>query len=663
MADVTDADAVHGMMERLDATLPPLAGVIHSVGVLSDAALTNQNWERFEQVLGPKVQGAWHLHRETLHRDLDMFVLFSSVAGVLGNPGQANHSAANAFLDQLAGYRRSLGLAGQSIAWGAWAGLGEAEEQRERIARQLEAAGTGWMTPAQGIQALDRLVRQDVTSGMVAVVDWPVLAEGLDQRTALLEDLLAEAEDGSGGSGAGTVDADLLTRLRTTAASERESLLASFVQAEVKAVLRLPSTPAATVGFFEMGMDSLMSVELRNRLNRALSGEYVVSNTAVFDYPNVASLAQHLTEELGRLGDAGAPSAPLARPVRERRRQVFQEEDSIAIVGMACRFPGAPDLPTFWRLLEEGETTVTDGRQDGGNWKGLVGDPKEEEAVYRRGGFVEGIDQFDARFFRIAPIEARMMDPQQRMLLETTWQALEDAGIDPEGLRGSRTGVYAGVGGSEYRDVIAASGQEDAFLGTAASVAAGRIAFAFGLEGPAMPVDMACASSLAAVHQASVALMRGEVDLALASGVNVTLSQSFARFYRELGMISKTGQCNAFDTAADGFVRSEGCGVVVLKRLSEAEADGDRIWGSYQGVGHQSERGQRWPAGAQRACSGAGNRGRLGAGRSGDLGSGLSGGPWNWDGTGRFHRTTSAGGRVWQGTGTGTSSAPRFVQD
>ena len=179
LADVTDADAVHGMMERIDATLPPLAGVIHSVGVLSDAALTNQNWERLEQVLGPKVLGAWHLHQETVHRDLDMFVLFSSVAGVLGNPGQANHSAANAFLDQLAGYRRSLGLAGQSIAWGAWAGLGEAEEQRERIARQLEAAGTGWMTPAQGIQALDRLVRQDVTSGMVAVVDWPVLAEGL----------------------------------------------------------------------------------------------------------------------------------------------------------------------------------------------------------------------------------------------------------------------------------------------------------------------------------------------------------------------------------------------------------------------------------------------------------------------------------------------------
>ena len=192
IADVTDADAVGRMVGRIEAALPPLAGIIHSVGVLSDAALTNQTWERFEQVLGPKVLGAWHLHRATMHKDLDMFLLFSSVAGVLGNAGQANHSAANAFLDQLAGYRRSLGLAGQSIAWGAWSGLGEAEEQRERIARQLEAAGTGWITPSQGIQALDLLVRQDMASGMVAAVDWSVVAGDQDTRPPLLEELVEE---------------------------------------------------------------------------------------------------------------------------------------------------------------------------------------------------------------------------------------------------------------------------------------------------------------------------------------------------------------------------------------------------------------------------------------------------------------------------------------
>ena len=195
----------------------------------------------------------------------------------------------------------------------------------------------------------------------------------------------------------------------------------------------------------------------------------------------------------------------------------------------------------------------------------------------------EGIEWFDSRFFRIAPIEARMMDPRQRMMLETSWQALEDAGIDPDGLRGSLTGVYAGVGDSEYRELIEASGSGGSHLGTTASVTAGRVAFALGLEGPAMAIDMACASALAAVHQAVVSLQRGEIDLALAGGVNAVLSPAVSRFMTEAGMLSRSGQCRPFDASADGYVRGEGCGVVVLKRLRDASADGDRIWGVIKG--------------------------------------------------------------------------------
>ena len=200
-----------------------------------------------------------------------------------------------------------------------------------------------------------------------------------------------------------------------------------------------------------------------------------------------------------------------------------------------------------------------------------------------RGAFVDDIDWFDSRFFRISPVEARMMDPQQRMLLETSWEALEDAGIDAEGLRGSQTGVYAGIGGSEYRNLIESSGKLGNYLGTNSSVAAGRIAFALGLEGPAMAIDMACASALAAVHQAVSGLQRGEVDLALAGGVHVVLSSSVSDFMTELGMLSKSGQSSPFDASADGYVRGEGCGVVALKRLSDAERDGDRIWGVIRG--------------------------------------------------------------------------------
>ncbi len=582
LADMTDSAAVDQMLARIDTEMPPLAGVIHSVGVLSDGSLGNQTWERFEQVLWPKMLGAWQLHQATLDRDLDLFVLFSSITGVVGNSGQGNHAAANAFLDQLAAYRRSLGLPAQSIAWGAWSGLGEAEEQRDRIERQLEASGTGWISPQQGLQAFEELVRQDQTFGMVASVDWPILADNFDETPPFLDELLPREGDDDASDSEGT--ADLLSQLKELPPDAWEPALVPFLQGELQAVLRLPSPPSPTVGFFDLGMDSLMSVELRNRLNRILSGEYVVSNTAVFDYPNIATLAGHLAAELGRVqvstpAQVGDGPEPL-RPTPSTQR----DDDSIAIVGMACRFPGAPDLASFWDLLEKGQNAITEGRLSGGPWEGVVGDPAAQEAIFRRGGFVEGLDRFDHRFFRISPIEARLMDPQQRLLLETTWHALEDAGLDPEGLRGSRTGVYAGIGGSEYRDVILANGQDDLYFGTSLSLTAGRIAFVLGLEGPAMPVDMACTSSLAAVHHAAEALRRAEVDLAVVAGANTTLSLPIARFHRDMGMLSNSGRCNAFDASADGFVRSEGCGVLVLKRHSQAELDGDRIWGLVKGT-------------------------------------------------------------------------------
>ena len=586
LADIADGDSVDGMLERMDRRLPPLRGVIHSVGVLSDGALTNQTWERFERVLWPKVLGAWHLHRATLDRDLDLFVLFSSRVGVMGNPGQANHAAANAFLDQLAGHRRALGLAGQAIAWGAWSEIGEAAEQRERIDQRRSALGGRWFTPQQGLRAFDRLVRQDVTNSVVMAMDWAVFEEAVEERPPLVEELLSATSEDT--EDAASSPRDVLSRVGEAPAAERENVLVSFLQGEVQAVLRLPSAPAPTVGFFDLGMDSLMAVELRNRLNRALSGAYTAPNTLVFDYPDIAALAAHLNGELGEDGAAAAPErqpvpAPGPQPEPARELTPGKEDDAIAIVGMACRFPGAPDLASFWHLLQDGADLVTDGRRDPGPWKDVAGDPDGPDDASRRGAFLEEIDKFDARFFRIAPIEARMMDPRQRLLLETTWHALEDAGLDPAKLKGSNTGVYAGVGNGDYRDVAVLSGEAHGYLGTTMSVTAGRISFALGLTGPAIPLDMACASSLAAVHQAASALRHGEVEMALVSGVNAILSPDITTFMREVGMLSATGRCSTFDAAADGFVRGEGCGVVVLKRLTEARADGDRIWGVIRG--------------------------------------------------------------------------------
>ena len=248
-------------------------------------------------------------------------------------------------------------------------------------------------------------------------------------------------------------------------------------------------------------------------------------------------------------------------------------------MGMACRFPGADDLSSFWRLLEACESAVSDGRPESAHFIGLGGDTFGPNPTYRQGAYINGIDRFDAAFFRIAPIEARNMDPRQRLLLETSWRALEDAGINPDRLRNSRIGVYAGIRNSEYRDLMREGANGVNYLGTSGSMAVGRVAFVLGLEGPAIPVELACASSLAAVHQAVGALQQGEVDMALAGGVNAVLSQAVTREMSRIGMLSPDGQCTTFDADSDGYVRGEGCGMLVLKRLSAAETDGDRFWG------------------------------------------------------------------------------------
>ena len=327
--------------------------MIHSVGVLSDAALANQDWGRFERVLGPKVVGAWHLHRATRDLELDLFVLFTSVAGVLGNAGQANHAAANAFLDRLAQHRRALGLAGQAVAWGAWSGTGEAEEQRGRIEERMRAAGQGWLTPVQGLQALDRVVERDAAAAVVTAVEWSVLGGRLTRIPAFLEEVVSsegaasrEAE-AAGGDG-------LVSRLRRVVEAEREAVLVEFVQDELQEVLRLAERPSSTVGFFDLGMDSLMAVELRNRLSRALTGVCTVSGTAVFDHPDAQRLGRHLAGELGMLGEA-----PVSAPVRAPASAAVAVEDArVAIVGMACRFPGGADLAAFWEQLEAGRDAV-----------------------------------------------------------------------------------------------------------------------------------------------------------------------------------------------------------------------------------------------------------------------------------------------------------------
>ena len=275
----------------------------------------------------------------------------------------------------------------------------------------------------------------------------------------------------------------------------------------------------------------------------------------------------------------------------------IEPAEPIAIIGMACRFPGAPDLDAFWRLLEAGENSITEG--DPGSGIGRFGQifPYTDVAgdASRFAGLLDDIDLFDPAFFRISPVEAETLDPQHRLMLETSWRALEDASLDPDRLKGSRSGVFTGISSMDYRHHVLewldeAAEQPEPSVGLYAGVGtnlngvSGRVAFLLGLEGHTTVTDAACASSLVAVHQAVTALYQRELDLAIAGGVNVILDPRLFEARTIAGILSPDGQCKAFDASANGFVRAEGCGVVVLKRLDEAIAAGDRIWGVLRGT-------------------------------------------------------------------------------
>ncbi|MGY1503361.1 type I polyketide synthase [Streptomyces sp. QTS52] len=363
-------------------------------------------------------------------------------------------------------------------------------------------------------------------------------------------------------------DGSLRGRLTPLTETERTGVLLRLVRDTAAAALGHddPDAVQATRPFKELGFDSLTSVDFRNRLATSTGLRLPVS--VVFDHPSPRRMVQALYAELFGTRAVATTPAPTATTLARRRAA---DGEPLAIVGMACRFPGGvTDPDDLWRLLTEGRDGITGFPRDRG-WRA-------QDAA--RGGFLDDVAGFDAGFFGITPREALTMDPQQRLLLETSWEAIERAGIDPTTLRGTRTGVYVGAAGLGY-SLLFPPGSEQmagyAVTGTATSVVSGRVSYVLGLEGPAVTVDTACSSSLVALHTAAQALNSGECDLALAGGVCVMPDASlFADFERQ-GGLAEDGRCKAFAASADGTGWSEGAGVLLVERLSDARRNGHRV--------------------------------------------------------------------------------------
>ncbi|MER5786666.1 SDR family NAD(P)-dependent oxidoreductase, partial [Streptomyces mobaraensis] len=527
--DITDREA---LAELLKTTRP--TAIVHTAGVLDDGLLASQTPQRLDAVLRPKADAAWHLHELTTDLDLTAFVLYSSLAGTIGNPGQANYAAANAVLDALAHHRTTHGKPATSLAWGPWAQTGMAGDLTEADLHRMERSGVKALTDSEGLALFDAAVR----SGDAALVP----ARLLRTRTRRV------------------------TRAAAQAGAFSAAELAELVRTQAAAVLGFADATAVAPGrqFQDLGFDSLTAVEFRNRLGTATGLQ--LPSTLIFDYPTAQAVTDHLVAELSGTQPVETTVTATTAP---------NDDEPIAIVGMACRFPGGVATPEqLWQLVAAGADAVGEFPTDRGWDVDGIYDPvpgTPGRTYSRQGGFLYDAAEFDPVFFGISPREALAMDPQQRLLLETSWEAMERAGVDPNSLRGSRTGVFAGLMYHDYG------------LGTApaatsgGSLVTGRVSYTFGFEGPAVTVDTACSSSLVALHLAAQALRSGECDLALAGGVTVMATPGmFVEFSRQRGLAAD-GRCKAFSADADGTGWAEGAGMLLVERLSDARRNGHQV--------------------------------------------------------------------------------------
>ena len=522
--------------------------MIHAAG-LADGSV--------DSVLATKLEIATTLERAAEGQTPAFLLLFSSAAGVWGTSGHVAYAAANRALDRWAQQARARGVPATAIAFGRFEepGLLSAAEDAA-----LDQSGLRAMRPADAFAAAMQAVAEGVAHRIVAAVDWPQFRATFEarRRRHLLDRVAPDR--------LATIAGPLVRPGKAAPVRLDRAGLAALV-----ADLLGHADPARInpdKGLFEQGMDSLLTVSFRRRLEEAAG--VAVPAAVMFAHPTLSLLADWL--------------AGVARVVPAAARQSRMSSEPIAIVGIGCRFPGDSDTPAGYlaRLMTglDAVGAVPTTRPTAALWRKV-------SAAVQSAAFLDGVERFDAAFFGISPREAVQLDPQQRLLLEVAWHALENARIAPDSVNGKRAGVFVGATGSDYAGLARARGgatlDAHSLTGQPSNTLAGRLAYQFGLHGPALTVDTACSSSLVALHLAVRALRNGEADLALACGVNLLLTPDTSLMLAKAGLLAADGRCKAFDASANGYVRGEGCGVVVLKPLGQAQRDGDRVLATIRG--------------------------------------------------------------------------------
>ncbi|WP_299608347.1 SDR family NAD(P)-dependent oxidoreductase [uncultured Aquimarina sp.] len=731
--DISNKDEVSKLIPYIVAEYGKIDGVIHSAGVIKDSFILKKTKNEVAKVLSPKIRGIKNLDELTKNESLDFFVIFSSLAGVTGNIGQADYASANAYMDNYASYRNELVSRDLrkgktiSINWPLWKDGGmQISEQSEKILK--EKWGFSPLKKIDGINVFNELLSNksgqclvvygnknkinqnflgkinkveisppDNTTSKTSRYDSPENNEKLFKNLVFEESqiyqdkfeqiivtndfknsvhksdnvqfkganmikkqnkqekiTLSVISDPISSNEINNLDDQKKVNMIINNNSEYNSLtdqekyaIADQLTQMVKESLYIDDDIEKDIAFQELGMDSIIGVELIKEINEHFDLD--LEAIILYDHPDVNSLSERVITEINKknqqLDEANTKSSfieetistedhkikletietdssepeetlvvktdvdkvvvvdnptiileekPLisSKSIVDATEQTSTEESQrIAIVGMSGRYPKSKNLNEFWENLSQGLDCISEVSKD--RWdveKYYKKDGEKTGDIYCKWlGELEDIDKFDPLFFNISPTEAILMDPQHRIFLQECWRSIEDAGYQKSDLDGIKCGTYVGIMTSEYiqkiKDTNVKENLAQVMVGNASSIFAARLAYLLNLKGPAIAVDTACSSSMVSIHLACQALMNGEVDMAVAGGVTLYLGVESYQQMCAAGMLSKEGKCKTFDNSADGFVPGEGAGVVVLKRLEDAISSGDDIKGVIIGTG------------------------------------------------------------------------------
>lgn len=582
--DIASFEALNVCLENVRRKYFHINGILHCAGVIRDCFFKYKKEIDFEEVLRPKVQGTLYLDRITQSWELDFFVCFSSIAATLGNVGQIDYAMANSFMDSYMLFRGKLERLGQrkgksiSVNWPLWEN-GGMQISSQYIQRLEERLGIYLMENKVGLSFLHMALQKNYSQLMVLQGD----KNKMEMKIGDLD----------------IKNINNMNKTKTIKHTNEYFTLKNLVNIFSKLLRIDPCEIDETLAFDEYGCDSIVYTEFANELNQKYKLD--LTPTIFFEYRTLETLFDYLTKHIVEcsmelqekieyvkpcLEDDELPKTNIFSNIETGNNSVIEDNrktnnDDIAIIGMTGRFPMADDLDIFWENLVEERNCV-------------VETPSERLKIYKKytncqtedlikwGGFISDIDKFDPLFFGISSREAENMDPQQRLLLMYAWKTLEDAGYSTSQIKGSNMGIIMAIVNSGY-DIFRVCSKSPidgySYADVVPSMSANRISYFLDIHGPSETVETACSSSLVAIHRAIKVINNGECEMVLTGGINLLLNPELYISFDKAGMLAHDGKCKTFSNNANGYVRGEGIGMLLLKRKEKAIEDRDHIYG------------------------------------------------------------------------------------